>query len=208
MRFKTVRPAGHLTVIAICMGVFVASLLLALRHELNGWDKEVFKFVYGWSGSLQPPFWLITQLGGLWTFIAAVGVFTWQKKNRVAVKLLLCGASAFVFVQVLKTLIAKPRPLELMSDLVSRDHVAPGFAFPSGHAATAAVIGLCIAPYVRKRYRPLVYLGIFSVAVSRIYLGVHTPIDVIGGAAVGVAAVKSYELIALKLGLEKRSKRA
>jgi undecaprenyl-diphosphatase len=72
---------------------------------------------------------------------------------------------------------AEPKPL------VGPPHDA---SFPSGHAATsfAAATVLSLA---RPRWAPAFYLVALAIGFSRIYVGVHYPLDILGGAVLGVA---------------------
>jgi len=208
MRFKIVKPKRHLLIIGLSLVVFSISALLASSRRLAGAEKSIFDFIYGWPDVLKPVFWLITQLGSLWMFIAAVLVYFWQQKKHLAVKLVICGTASHFLVQALKVLIDRPRPELLLGGVFPGESMVAGLGFPSGHTAGITIIALVIAPYLKKRYRWLAYLAILAVATSRIYLGVHSPLDVVGGFAIGVILVKFYELIVLKLRVEKIHKRA
>ena len=90
-----------------------------------------------------------------------------------------------VSVTFLKAIFAIPRPLE---SLVS----APGFGFPSGHGAGVVFLSAVLWCYCRGQLRlrawPLFYiLALFIVLIgaSRIYLGVHTLPQVLGGYVIG-----------------------
>ena len=48
-------------------------------------------------------------------------------------------------------------------------------------------------PLIKKPFRPLLLIPLVAVALSRIFLGVHTPLDVVGGAAVGAGVVGAME---------------
>ncbi len=207
MRAKKVQPRQQLIIIASAGVLFLVSAALASAHTLKGLEKQVFDFIYGWPNGLKPALWTITQLGSIWTFIAASLIFVWQQKKHLAAKLIICGLSSYLLTSVLKGLIDRPRPELLLPGVVTREIMAPGMGFPSGHTAAITVAALIIAPYLKKKYRWLAYLAIAMVAISRIYLGVHAPLDVVGGFALGVIIVKSYELLALKLKLEKVDQR-
>lgn len=208
MRLKTVKPKKQLLIISLSLVVFILCALLAASYKLVGPEKSIFYFIYGWPEPLLPIFWFITQWGGLWVFLAAVLVFFGQRKKHLAAKLAICGTASHFLVQILKALIERPRPEFLLGDVVPKDSMVAGLGFPSGHTAGITIIALVIAPYLKKKYRWMVYLAILAVAISRIYLGVHTPLDVIGGFFLGIIIVKGYELILLMLKLEKTKRQS
>ncbi|WP_135667633.1 phosphatase PAP2 family protein [Halorhabdus rudnickae] len=80
---------------------------------------------------------------------------------------------------------------EFIEGLYTRIVGPGGYAFPSGHATAAAVgwLGLALAFRKQKRNRPLVLAGgiVAAIAASRVALGVHRPIEVVVGTAVGLA---------------------
>jgi undecaprenyl-diphosphatase len=138
-------------------------------------------------------FTFITHLGDvpvIPTIAVAGALVLWRQRHRLV---LVCWLSAFlggVLVNgLLKLLIHRSRPTRVVH--------ASTFSFPSGHAM-AATIGYGMLAYVMATYwRPpgikprFLFLAAailaLAVGVSRIYLGVHFPTDVIGGFAAGTA---------------------
>ena len=137
-------------------------------------------------------FTFITHLGDIAVILIAVAgaLALWHQRHRLV---LVCWLSAFfggVLVnRLLKLLIHRSRPIRVVHEST--------FSFPSGHAM-AATIGYGMLAYVMATYwrprglkRRYLYLSAtilaLAVGVSRIYLGVHFPTDVIGGFAAGTA---------------------
>jgi len=102
----------------------------------------------------------------------------------------------------LKAIVDRPRPH--FHPLV---HVPSSSSFPSGHAATSFACALVIAWLVPRLAAPVFVLAAL-IAASRVYLGVHYPLDVLGGAALGLAVATALRLLAEALRRSRRARRA
>ena len=67
--------------------------------------------------------------------------------------------------------------------------------FPSGHVAVAAALTVVVTPYLRGRWRLLPLIVAVIVCLGRMYVGAHVPLDLIGGAALGISAGCAANLI-------------
>lgn len=136
----------------------------------------------------------ITSLGSatLLTIITLfVVLYLWLKKElRSIIYVLSAAIGGGILVQILKALFARTRP-DFVTHLVSE----VSMSFPSGHSAMSAVVYLSLAVLlskIEKSYKTRVFLIStaliisFLVGLSRIYLGVHYPTDVLAGWMIGL----------------------
>lgn len=98
---------------------------------------------------------------------------------------------------LLKTTVDRQRPYETLAEADPLLRATVGNSFPSGHAATSFA-GALILAYFFPRALPWLLVLAGLVAASRVYVGVHYPLDVLGGAALG-ALVAFAILGALRL---------
>ncbi len=135
----------------------------------------------------------ITHLGEETVFMVAALVVFWCVSKRQGYYLLAVGFAGTVLNQFLKLLCRIPRPWVLDSDFTiveSARAQAAGYSFPSGHTQNAIGTFGGIARFTKRKWvRVAAILIAVLVPLSRMYLGVHTPLDV------GVAAVIAVVLV-------------
>lgn len=89
---------------------------------------------------------------------------------------------------LLKPLFGRPRPYLTLTDvrLIVPVERLSNFGFPSNHASNAFGLALVLTALLGRRWGTLAFLVAALTAVSRVYVGVHYPLDVAAGAAIGV----------------------
>jgi len=179
---------------------FDETVLLAFRDRTNPYNPVGPVW-------LQMMFRDITCLGGYAVVtlisLAVMGYLLMDGKHAAALLVLVAVGGGAALSNLLKLAIERPRP-DLVGPLVEVNTTS----FPSGHATLAAVTYLTLGALlsrVEARHRAKIYVLTVSVAltfligISRIYLGVHWPTDVLAGWCVGSAWAMLCWRIALAL---------
>jgi undecaprenyl-diphosphatase len=79
--------------------------------------------------------------------------------------------------------------------VTTRGPAETGLGFPSGHSAVAFTLASVVAPELPVPLRPAVFGWAAVVGWSRLYVGAHLPLDVLGGAAIGVSIGTAARLV-------------
>ncbi len=178
-------------VVGLASGVllFVGSTFAVMQGALLTLETRMFHFINTWPENLYRLFFAATIAPeSLWIALAAVVVTFLLKMYRAAWELAAATIASYGLVFLGKELIDRARPEGLLHDAIVRIGET-GNGFPSGHTMIVTVVVLTLFPYMRKGWRWLPVLLIPAVALSRVYLGVHMPLDVVGGFAIGLAVV-------------------
>lgn len=126
---------------------------------------------------------LITHLGEETVFLVIAILFFWCINKREGYFILITGLAGTVINQFAKLFFRVPRPWALDPDfeiVEAARKEATGYSFPSGHTQNIAGTFGAISAYNPKRWKTVACVTIIVlVAFSRMYLGVHTPLDVL-----------------------------
>lgn len=181
-----------LALLVACLAAIILTWAawLKSRYNVAGFEPGLFRAINNWPDGLKLLFLPITEFGSLYAAVAVMALAWLTKKSELAVRLFIYSGVTYVLTVWLKALVDRPRPIELLPNIHDREPVVlNSLGFPSGHTATVTVLALLVWPALPKPWRWIVPIWIIGVGLSRIYLGVHMPLDIIGGFAVGVCVV-------------------
>jgi undecaprenyl-diphosphatase len=138
-----------------------------------------------WLDQVMSALSLLGQAGTIWILLGAVIVLRQPRLAPMLWQIVLAIIVAQIAVDhVLKPLVARTRPFDAIVDVRVLGRHPTTFSFPSGHAASS-IAGAYIVSLMMPRHRWLPWVLAIGIAFSRIYIGVHYPLDVIGGALAG-----------------------
>jgi membrane-associated phospholipid phosphatase len=192
----------RLDVVLVVAGavVLVTSALLA-RRGAYAWETAIFQAINGLPSGIRPLLWVLNQYGTAVTIPVTTIVALLFRKWRMALSLAVSGVAVYWLAKVLKEYVARGRPAALVDGVVERETFAPlSLGYPSGHAAVAWAITIIVVAYLGRPWRIAAIALAIIVPLCRMYVAAHLPLDLIGGAALGVTVASFVNLLLLRPG--------
>ncbi len=172
---------------------FALTAIVAARGGIDERERVAFRAANDVSLDYRAV-WIPMQYGTFGTVPALAGLAFARRRTRLATGLLLAGTSAYALAKVAKRSVGRGRPATELDDVVIRGKEKGDLGFPSGHAAVSAALTTAAAPFLSGPIRVLAAGLAGFVSFARIHVGAHLPLDVIGGACMGVAVASAVDL--------------
>lgn len=157
---------------------------------MGNFELNVLKKIQSFSTPLLDVFFeLITVLGEETIIIVVLAFIYFTYDKKLGEKIAFSVFGSILLNNALKGVFSHQRPFELYPDEIRtiRKHTATGSSFPSGHSQNASTFYTTLALKMQRRWFWVgVNILIFLIALSRLYLGVHFPKDVLVGAILGI----------------------
>ena len=186
---------------AVCVAVGLVILglgMIAVRNgTVSGFEESIFHAINDLPQALYPLLWPFQQAGAVLVGPAVALVAFVLGYRRLAAAALVVTVMKLVLERVVKAMVTRERPgTSIGPDIHMRGAVsATGESFVSGHAVLIAALASIVTPYLRGRWRVVPWILVGLVLVARVYVGAHNPLDVVCGAALGVAIGGAANLI-------------
>ncbi|MGW8302260.1 MAG: phosphatase PAP2 family protein, partial [Desulfobacterales bacterium] len=163
------------------------------------WGIEVVLWFQQFSPALDLPFKSLTFLGNLEFFLVFMPFIYWCINRRMGARLLVLFLISAYANAIAKGLADQPRPFQYDPRVKPLMHAAGG-GLPSGHTQGAVVVWGYLAFQIRRtKFWIIAGFLMIVIPVSRLYLGVHFPTDLLGGYFLGALLLVLYLLFAPKV---------
>ena len=186
-------PKAWTAALLACLGaaLFGAAAVL-LKIGAVSWDVSLFRVLNEVPASvasvLTPLAHLFLPVGILIVVVIITAYVVVRDRSVLPVAAAAVAAGgALLLAHVAKAIADRPRPYQAMADAVLRQQPAHGTSFPSSHTAVTVAVVIALIPFLPRALAPVAIAYAVLVGWSRVYLGVHYPLDVLAGAGIGMA---------------------
>jgi len=130
-----------------------------------------------------------TMLGEQYFIILIITLVYWNISKKNGFILTYTFVISTIVNVFLKNIFHTERPYQKLDNIEGkRVHTGTGYSFPSGHTQGATTVFVTLALFFKRNIYMIIAVSLsILVAISRVYLGVHWPIDVLGGVVFGIA---------------------
>jgi membrane-associated phospholipid phosphatase len=172
--------------------VLFGTSAVLLKAGATGWDLSLFRVLNdvppAVASVLTPFVHLFLPVGIVIVVVLIAGfVVAWDRSVLPVAAGAVAGGGAWVLANAAKLIANRPRPYQVVADAVLRQPPAHGTSFPSSHTAVTVAVVIALVPFLPRALAWVAIAYAVLVGWSRVYLGVHYPLDVLAGAGIGMA---------------------
>ena len=173
----------------LALGVLglMATASVVRRDRVGPREQAAFRLVNGLPDPLHGPAWAVMQAGSLAAPPVAAAAACAAGRPRLARRLAASGVLTWLAAKLVKRVVQRPRPTALIADTHCRGNRPTGLGYVSGHAGVSLALAAAAWSDLGPRGRVAALAAVPVVGGSRMYVGAHLPLDVVGGAALGLA---------------------
>ena len=177
---------GKIIIFSVILAI-LSLVFLLFRAQILALDESIFHVINGLSNPILDAILIPANYFGSIILWALLIIIFWLKKDKkLSIHLLYAMIINSFLSFFLKQIFMRPRPMEnfIKENLPFEEDT--GYSFPSGHAINAFSGVTILSSYYKSKLRFLFYALAILTGISRIYIGVHFPLDVLFGSLIGI----------------------
>ena len=185
----------HVALALVGLALFEGSRVLATGRAVHPIEERVFRAANDAANGLRIPVRMVMQAGTFATVPSVAALLALTGRRRIATEVAVGGTAAWLLAKGAKPLAGRPRPDRVLRHVRTRERIGGDLGWVSGHTAVSTTLALTLAPAVPPSARPLLAGVAATTAFGRMYVGAHLPLDLVGGAGLGMmiaAAVRAF----------------
>ena len=183
-------PVGaHLLLALAGLALLVLCGLVARNGTVGPAERRVFRAVNDLPDWLYRVLWVFQQFGNLIVaLVLAVVIALLLRRPTVALAAGAAMGLKLVLERAVKKVVERERPgTSIGSDIHARGDVSlDGLAFVSGHSVIVTAMAGLLTPILPRRWKPVPWLIVALNGFTRVYVGAHNPLDVVGDFGLGL----------------------
>ena len=171
------------------LAVLVVSGLVASNGTVGAAERRVLLAVNGLPDGLYRPLAVLQQAGNVLVVIVVVVVLSVVLRSwRLALAGFAVVVAKLVLERVVKLVVERERPATSVGDevILRGDVPTAGLSFVSGHVILTVALATVLTAHLPPRWRYVPWVFVVLNAFARMYVGAHNPLDVVGGAGLGL----------------------
>lgn len=186
----------------ITVGIILYAILITISilflEKVIALDISIMIAVNSLSNPYIDWFFILVTYAGSTVFWVILIILFWIKNKKVSLYLLAVFLLDSLSLVLLKSFFFRPRPYDVLPVRLLNFDMELGSSFPSGHTERAFSGAVVLGSFYKKFRIPLLALAVL-VGISRIYIGVHYPLDTLIGSINGIL----FGMLILNLPLKK-----
>lgn len=201
MWLKNIKVTTKELIITFVSGfaLFLLSWYIVAGGQISGIETNVFRLFNDLPHPLVSIFAIITFLGTIFILLVIVLTLIALKKRYLAIQVFLAGFSAWVAATLIKVAQIRERPFDLLPNVHLAEPRNLSAGFPSAHTALITAAALVLFTNETRKIHGLLVLAVVLVGISRVVVGAHAPMDIVGGVGVGLIVGGFIKLVFLKV---------